>query len=71
MRPEQVATGVQDEDGEEPAGDAPAAGEEPEVEWEVVRPSLLDPHELPSLKVGPDGKAIANPHLLHNIVAVL
>ena len=45
--------------------------EEPEIEWEDVRPPLLDPKQLPPLKVGPDGKAIANPQLLHNIVAGL
>lgn len=48
-----------------------AAPEEPDVEWEDVRPALLDAGRLPALKAGPDGKAIANPHLLHNIVAVL
>lgn len=48
-----------------------APPEEPDVEWEEIRPAMLDAAQLPPLKVGPDGKAIANPQILHNIVAVL
>ncbi|GAA5993665.1 hypothetical protein JCM10908_000669 [Rhodotorula pacifica] len=58
-------------EGDESTSEGAAMAEEPEIEWEVVRPPLLDPKQLPPLKVGPDGKSIANPHLLHNIVAVL
>lgn len=57
--------------GEDVGADVGTMEEEAEIEWEDVRPPLLDPKLLPPLKVGPDGKAIANPHLLHNIVAVL
>jgi hypothetical protein len=58
-------------EGEDLAAGVGSMEEEPEIEWEDVRPPLLDPKQLPPLKVGPDGKAIANPQLLHNIVAVL
>lgn len=38
---------------------------------EKGRPPLLSTDKLPALKVGPDGKALANPNLLFNVVAVL
>ncbi|GAA5860815.1 hypothetical protein JCM3774_003149 [Rhodotorula dairenensis] len=69
MRPEGIA--AEGEEAGENASGAAATTEEPDIEWEDVRPTLLDPKQLPPLKVGPDGKAIANPHLLHNVVAVL
>lgn len=45
--------------------------EESEEEDEEVRPKLVDEKRLPPLKKGPDGKALANPKLVYNVVAVL
>ncbi|BGP25788.1 zinc finger, HIT-type protein [Rhodotorula toruloides] len=46
-------------------------GEEDETDAEQVRPAPVPADKLPVLKVGPDGKAIANPNLFFNVVAVL
>jgi hypothetical protein len=45
--------------------------EESEEEEEEVRPRMVDEKRLPPLKKGPDGKALANPKLVFNVVAVL
>jgi hypothetical protein len=45
--------------------------EESEDEEEEVRPKMVDEKRLPPLKKGPDGKALANPKLVFNVVAVL
>lgn len=45
--------------------------DEDEDEDPQVRPPVLHPEQLPPLKVGPDGKPLVSPKLLHNIAAVL
>jgi hypothetical protein len=45
--------------------------EESEEEEEEVQPGMVDEKRLPPLKKGPDGKALANPKIVYNVVAVL
>ncbi|BGO92671.1 hypothetical protein NBRC10512_000011 [Rhodotorula toruloides] len=52
-------------------GDAADAEDENDQADEDVRPSPVAADKLPALKVGPDGKVIANPNLLFNVVSVL
>jgi hypothetical protein len=42
-----------------------------EEEEEEVQPGMVDEKRLPPLKKGPDGKALANPKIVYNVVAVL
>lgn len=52
-------------------GDAAETEDEDDEADEDVRPSPVAADKLPALKVGPDGKVIANPNLLFNVVSVL
>ncbi|GAA5898471.1 hypothetical protein JCM6882_007785 [Rhodosporidiobolus microsporus] len=54
----------EEEDGEEES-------DEEDEDEEDVRPEMVDEGKLPPLKVGPDGKAVANPQLVFNVVAAL
>ncbi|GAA5907859.1 hypothetical protein JCM8208_001964 [Rhodotorula glutinis] len=67
------AGGRVDGEGE---GEGDGAGEDEEDEDEEdedpqLRPPVLHPEQLPPLKVGPDGRPLVSPKLLHNIAAVL
>ncbi|BGP41380.1 hypothetical protein JCM10449v2_005358 [Rhodotorula kratochvilovae] len=50
--------------------DGPTSDEEEDEDLDVRPPVLLD-EQLPPLRVGPDGKPLVSPKLLHNVVAVL
>ncbi|GAA5825038.1 hypothetical protein JCM11251_006071 [Rhodosporidiobolus azoricus] len=62
---------AKDQGGEEADGQEVEEHDEEDEEDEVVRPEMVDEARLPPLKVGPDGKALANPQLVFNVVAVL
>ena len=56
-------------------GDGAGAGEDEDEDEDdedpQLRPPVLHPEQLPPLKVGPDGRPLVSPKLLHNIAAVL
>ncbi|GAA6054323.1 hypothetical protein JCM3770_001434 [Rhodotorula araucariae] len=53
------------------AVDGPTEDEEEDGDDQDARPPVLLDEQLPPLRVGPDGKPLVNPKLLHNVVAVL
>ncbi|GAA5942016.1 hypothetical protein JCM3775_004316 [Rhodotorula graminis] len=65
------AGGTVDGEGEGEGASGGSGDEDEDEEDPMLRPPVLHPEQLPPLKVGPDGRPLVSPKLLHNIAAVL